>query len=235
MWILLIGLTAGVVTTVAGLGGGTLTVLSLALLLDPLSALVISAPALTLGNGHRLWMYRRHVNGAIARRLIAGVVPGSLLGGLVATQLPGSLIQWMMGGMALLALVRALGLVQGTVPRPWLPAIGALLGGLNATSGATGPLTGALLQSMGLYQVEYIATLGSLAVALHGARLLGYGLGGAVSGEQLVLGVVLAAAVAVGNLLGDRLRRWMGDARQRLAQQAALFATLSLALGSLVT
>lgn len=234
MWILLIGLAAGMVTTVAGLGGGTLTVLTLALLIDPLSALVISAPALVIGNGHRLWMYRRSVNWGIAGRLIVGAVPGSLLGGLVATQLPGALIQWLMGGMALLALVRALGLIQGTVARPWLPVAGALLGSVHAASGAAGPLVGALLQSLRLRQVEYIATIAAFAVSLHGARLLGYGVGGAVSSEQLAQSLVLAASVAGGNLLGDRLRRWMGDARQGLAQRAALFATLTLALGSLL-
>ena len=90
--IILLGLMAGVVTTVAGLGGGMMLMLCLAMLIDPLSALVISAPALLVGNAHRVMMYRREIVWPLSGRLILGAVPGSFAGGLLAVSMPPMLI-----------------------------------------------------------------------------------------------------------------------------------------------
>lgn len=94
-------------------------------------------------------------------------------------------------------------------------------------------MMGALLQSCGLSGVGYVATIAANASAMHAARLVAYGIGGAVDGERLAQGLFAAIAVMAGNILGDRLRRWMGDLAQRRCQQVAMFATLSLAIASL--
>ncbi len=226
----LLGLMAGAVTTVAGLGGGTLLLLGLTLLSDPLSALVVTAPALLLGNLHRLWMYRREVRWSISGRFIAGSIPGSLMGGLVATRLPPELLKWMMAGAVSLALLRAAGWgPRRSLGRALTPA-GLLIGGLQATCGGAGPVIGGLLKAERLEGVSYVATMASIAVSLHAARLTAYGLGGAVEPQQLSSGLILAAAIAGGNLLGDRVRRAIGVTHQRRSQQLALAATGAMAL-----
>ena len=50
----LLGVLAGALTTVAGLGGGMLLIYALAALGDPHVALAATAPALLVGNLHRL-------------------------------------------------------------------------------------------------------------------------------------------------------------------------------------
>jgi hypothetical protein len=234
MLIILLGLLAGVVTTVAGLGGGMLLMLSLAMLIDPLSSLVISAPALLIGNAHRLLMYRREVVWPLSGRLILGAVPGSFAGGLLAVSMPPVLIQWMMAAMAMVALARMTGLLRWRVPPAGLAPAGTVLGFIHATSGGAGPLVGSLLKAEGLAQVRYVATISSFSVTLHAVRLSAYGIGGAVEPDMIAKGIALAAMIALGNLLGDRVRRWLGDNVQQRVQHATLLAMLSLAIGAVL-
>jgi hypothetical protein len=63
-----LGLLAGVLTTVAGMGGGMMLVVVLSLVWDPRVALASTAPALLVGNAHRAYLYRAQV----ARQISAG-------------------------------------------------------------------------------------------------------------------------------------------------------------------
>ena len=90
------------------LGGGMLAILVLSLLYDPKVALTVTAPALLVGNAHRLYLNRRVVNWAIARRIIVGALPGSIVGGLVAMRLP----VWVLNGMLQVANMIELGQIK---------------------------------------------------------------------------------------------------------------------------
>lgn len=65
-----LGLIAGALTTLAGLGGGLMLVGTLSLLYDPRLALAITAPALLVGNLHRATMYRTFIDVGVAKREI---------------------------------------------------------------------------------------------------------------------------------------------------------------------
>src|SRR5688572_16373782 len=79
-----LGLVAGALTTVAGLGGGVFLLLSLSVLWGPTTALATSSLALLVGNLHRTFLYRKSVNWPIARAFVVGAVPGAVLGALLA-------------------------------------------------------------------------------------------------------------------------------------------------------
>lgn len=51
-------------------------------------------------------------------------------------------------------------------------------------------------------------------------------------GTTLLIGGLLALCIAGGNLLGDRLRRAVGEAAQARAQIGALLLCMGLAVGS---
>ncbi|MEZ4298497.1 MAG: hypothetical protein R3B70_26330 [Polyangiaceae bacterium] len=97
-----------------------LLVLALSLVGGPQAARWLqTAPALLISNLHRLTMFRKELNpegGAFVR---AGGVSGSLLGGLFAARVPEAVLQWIMVGMAGLAVTRALNLWSWK-PRPAL-------------------------------------------------------------------------------------------------------------------
>ena len=75
-----LGVLAGILTTVAGLGGGMVLMLALSLLTSPTVALAATAPALLAGNLHRSVMFRGQVDRRVATSFAAGAFPGALPG-----------------------------------------------------------------------------------------------------------------------------------------------------------
>ncbi|MCB9763631.1 MAG: sulfite exporter TauE/SafE family protein [Alphaproteobacteria bacterium] len=226
-----LGVAAGLITTVAGMGGGLLLLLSLALLNDPLTALAVSAPALLVGNAHRVWLYRRDVDRRTVLPFAIGALLGAIPGGLLATKLPSGLITGAMLIMALLALGKAMGLKVEPPARAALP-YGAFTGAVTATSGGAGVLVGPFMMARGLTGTAYVASNAAVACTMHLGRLTAYGLGGVADGGTIAHGLVLAAAIATGNLLGDAARRRLGGQRQSWLQRAVMVGCVGLALVS---
>lgn len=205
--VLVLGAIAGVITTVTGMGGGLVLTLGLSLVHGPLVALAITGPGLLVGNLHRGWLYRSHVVRSTAARFVLGAVPGALIGGLVATGLPPGLLQ---GALVLLASVASGKVLLGWRWRPPAMAIApvaAVAGFVTATSGGGGLIAGPTLLSTGLSGRDYVGTGAVGAVGVHLARITGYSAGGVFDGGILLLGLVAAASILGGNLVGERLRR----------------------------
>jgi uncharacterized membrane protein YfcA len=231
-WLVLLGLAAGALTTVAGLGGGQLLVLALAALFGPRLALATSAPALLAGNLHRFWLYRAHLERGVARRFAAGAVPGSVLGGLATVGLPAWLIQTLLLATTALALARKL---FGLEWKPRTAAFGPAglgIGAIGATSSGSGLLLGPLLLATGLTGASYVATCSFCAASLHLGRLVGYGLGGLMTRATLERSLVLGVAILAGNLGGDRLRRHLGARATSWIEHGTLAACAVLAVVS---
>src|SRR5688572_16431765 len=112
----LLGVLAGVLTTVAGMGGGLFLQLSLSMIWGPTVALATSSIALLVGNLHRTALYRKSVNWPIAKRFALGAAPGAVLGALLVVAVPPWAVNVLMLGMTLLTILRALGKIQITPP-----------------------------------------------------------------------------------------------------------------------
>lgn len=233
--VLLLGLAAGALTTLAGAGGGVLLILSLSLLVGPHVALAATAPALLVGNAHRVALYRDRVDRGIALRVVAGALPGSLLGGAFALSLSTAALRSIFFVIAVYAVARAFGFGAWSPPRFLLAPAGALLGGISATSGGAGLLGAPLLLSTGLTGERYIATSAAVALATHVGRLTAYGARGMLSREVLAFGALATVALIAGNRLGDRLRPLVSTARRRrIVEFGTLAACCTLAVVGLV-
>lgn len=206
IWIAALGLTAGALTTVSGMGGGLLLVLVLSVVIGPKPALLVSSAALLAGNTHRAWLYRGSVDRDVVRRLLAGLVPGTLLGAWLAAGLPDDAIRIIMLLAALATLGRAITGARWTLPAGSLTPAAAIVGFLAATAGGAAVLLGPVMLSSGLTGRRYLAVTAVGAAAMHVVRLTGYGLAGMWSASYLPLIAGLAVAILVGNLLGRRLR-----------------------------
>ena len=202
----LLGLFAGMLTTTAGMGGGHLLLLGLAVLWDPLTALTVTAPALLLGNAHRLWLYRSDFERRRGLRYVLGTFPGAVVGGTVALAIPASWLHWIMVVMVGLAGLRLIPALRFTAPPSVLMPGGALVGLVSATGGGGGLIGGPLLLGSGLTGARYIAVGSAGAIGAHIGRLLAYGSGGLVAPATLWTGLGLAGAIALGNVLGSRVR-----------------------------
>ncbi len=226
----LLALFAGVVTTVAGMGGGLILVLGLSLVLDPITALATTSIALLWGNIHRSRMYRAEIQWPIAFRFVAGAVPGALFGGLVAVGLPDDVLRLLLVAVAIVAACKVLFRLSWQPPRAWLVPGGALAGFVTGTSGGGGLIAAPLLLASGLSGRQYVATGAVGAASVHIARIGGYGLGGVFDPSVLAWGLVAAVCVALGNLAGDRLRDFVPSAAVPRLEVGMVVGCLGLAL-----
>lgn len=202
-----LGIVAGILTTVAGQGGGLMLLLAASALSGPHAALAMTTPALLLGNLHRAILFRRSIDRAVATRLVAGAVPGALLGGFAAGAAPPWLLQIVLVGVTALAVAKAAGKIAFAVPRGALLPAGFALGAMTGSAGGAGVLNAPILLAVGLRGAAFVGTSATLAFAAHVGRAAGYFGQGLFSAETLVGSAFLAAAIFVGNSLGERLRR----------------------------
>jgi uncharacterized membrane protein YfcA len=228
---LLLGVTAGVLTTLAGQGGGLLLLLACAALVGPHEALAITAPALLLGNLHRSLLLRVHVDRAVALRMIAGAVPGALVGGLLAGVTPAWALRCLLVVMTAVAIAKAFGVIRFRVSRGALVPAGVVVGVMTGTSGGAGVLFAPVLLSVGLSGRAFVATSSAVALATHIGRVAGYAGLGLFSRSLVGPTIAVALSIFAGNAVGDRLRSSIlsGEAATSARRTAVLeYGTLVL-------
>ncbi|MBX2801625.1 MAG: sulfite exporter TauE/SafE family protein [Myxococcales bacterium] len=235
LWILAVGWVAGMVTTVAGMGGGMILILALAAGSgDPVYAIAVSTPALLVGNAHRLWLFREHVQWSVAAPFVVAAVPGAMVGGAFVTTLPDAWVQTAMLLAALLAIARYVGWLVVKVTPLALAPMGFGVG-VASTVGGAGALAGPILLSVGLSGSAYIATMSLSALSMHLGRLVAFGATGQVDGRLLVLALGLAAMITVGNAMGRRVRQALEDGTVRRLELGTAVGLVFLAVGGLAT
>ena len=208
----LLGLCAGVLTTLAGQGGGLFLLVLCSMLLGPRAALAITAPALVLGNLHRAILFRHFIERHVAARMALGAVPGSLVGGFLAGRLPEWVLHVLLVGITALTVARALRWLAFDVPRAALGPAGFVIGGMTGTSGGAGVLFAPVLLSAGLSGKAFVGTIATVAVATHVGRVIAYGYGGMFTRDLLIPIVVVALAITAGNAVGERMRAKLSSA-----------------------
>ena len=231
----LAGLLAGLTTTVVGLGGGLMLLLALGAMAGPQAALAWTAPALLVGNVHRVWMYRSQLDRKITWALVRGALPGSLLGAVLAVGAPPLLLQLGMLAMTGVMLAQRAGWLRWRPGTRLITPASFANGAICATTGGAGALTAPLLLAAGLSGEAWIATQSAGAVAMHAGRLAGYGVGGLVSAEGLGVSAGLAAALVVGNALGGRIRTFIPARGRSGLELAAVLVCVGMALFGVVT
>ncbi len=225
-----LGLAAGIVTTVAGMGGGMLLVLALsAWWADPALALTVTAPALWVGNVHRLVLFRRHVALRRIAAFVGGVAPGAMVGALLTVIVAPWLLQLALVGAASLAGATALGWVRIAARPAVMGPAGVAVGLVGATGGA-GPVAGPVLLATGLTGAPYVASLAATSVTLHSARIAVYGATGWLDASALSASGWLVVGLVAGNFAGRWLRLRVPEAAGRPIEVGMVGVLLSVAV-----
>jgi uncharacterized membrane protein YfcA len=208
----LLGVGAGVLTTLAGQGGGLLLLLACSAIVGPHGALAITAPALLLGNLHRATLLRRHIDRPVASRMIAGAVPGALAGGLLAGVIPAMALRVVLVAITVVALAKALGLLRFRVARAALVPKGLTVGAMTGAAGGAGILFAPVLLSFGLTGRAFVATSSVIALSTHIGRVAGYAALGLFARGLIGPTIAVTVAILAGNAVGARLRaRFLED------------------------
>ena len=232
--LLLLSVIAGLVTTIAGLGGGLLLLLGVSALHGPHFGLAATTPALLLSNVHRAYLFRSEVDRAIAKAFALGAVPAAALFGLLVIAMPAWMLSAILVIATLIAVLRYFRPSLFALGRRSLTAGGAVVGALTATSGGAGLLTSPLLMSAGLRGTAYVSTVALAAVSLHVGRLLGYGASGLLTRESLAALVALVPGLLVGNLIGKRVREHLTAKSEMVIELGALVVCTGLGVVGLV-
>lgn len=232
--LVLLGLVAGLVTTVAGMGGGLFLIVALGVARGPHAALALSAPALLLANLHRAWLFRAHIDRPVATRLAAGAIPGAILGGLLLPAIPAAVVAALLASTTVLALLRHAGKLRFDPGRVGLVVGSALVGMFAGTSGGAAILMAPLVLAAGLHGEAYLATIAIAAIALHIGRVLAYGTVGLLTVAHVPAIAALLVGLVVGNLLGRHVRRFVPARLEPVLELGALVTTSLLSLLALL-
>lgn len=227
-----LGLVAGILTTLAGMGGGLFLLVALGLVYGPHVALAVTTPALLVSNLHRAWLFRADIDWRMARLVALGVMPGAIVGALLLPALPEVVVAALFTASTGFALLRATGRVRIEPAPRWITAYAVGIGALAATSGGAGMLIAPLVLSSGATGGRYVATVAIGAVAMHLARVIGYGTVGVLVPAQLADAAVILVGLLAGNLIGRRMRGRLGAKTERNVELGALLVANAFAIAA---
>jgi uncharacterized membrane protein YfcA len=206
----LLGSTIG---GVAGFGAGILLLPVAAWTLGIRAAVPVLTVTMLLGNLARIWWSRHDLHGGITLRFIAGAVPATAIGVMI---LAGASSDWLgraIGAFLLAAVPLRRVLTSGRlhVRAAHFPLIGGAVGLLSALVVTTGPVVTPFFLAYGLRRGAFIATEAMCAGAMHITRGLVFARYRMISGEILIIGLVLGATMFAGAWIGRRMLDRMSD------------------------
>ncbi len=203
------GLIAGFLTTVAGVGGGLTLIAALSGFtpLGPKEVVGLTAPVLLLSNAQRAWLFRGHVERAVAGWFLVGAVPAVIVAAATLPRLPTRAIQI---GIALLLLtfvaerlVRRSSPPAIGVPLRGFAGVGAASGILSATVGGSGPFSAPFFNGYGLARHRFVGTNASVNAVQHLLKTVVFAVVGVLTVPVLPVAALAAATSMVGNWLGE--------------------------------
>ncbi len=234
------GFVAGMISSVIGFGGGIILIASLSTLTSPQEAIALTAPAVLLGNLHRVWLFRADLDIRALTRFIYGAVPATLAGSLLLPYLPEDGLRLAMGLFILVFVAREL--LQshptvGTSSKPWLLVAGGFANGAAAsTIGGGGPLSAPLLAAFGLVRGAFIVTEAAGNAMVQFLKIVVFSASGLLTTNLLPATFATMSSISIGNRVGKRLLSTIDDALLRRLFRFALVVLglrlLLLALGN---
>lgn len=208
---LVVGLAAvltGILSAVAGLGGGIILLAIIAQFFAPTTAIPIQGGIQLVSNLSRTTMLRSDINWGAVWRTAIPILPASFLGVALATSVPEDATRVALA-LFLLAITwqpkwfKWRG--EGGLSLNALYGVGAASGFLNTTVGASGPFTSPFFKAVTATHVAFVATAAASQVFAHVAKLIAFGGAGFDFGEHIWVMVAGAIGTFVGTRIGGRL------------------------------
>ena len=205
-----VALLTAMLSAVVGMAGG-ITLLSVMLLFfDPLVAIPIHGVVQLVSNSSRTFVQRKHVDWTILWRYSLMLVPMGFIGIEIAQALPPNVTRALIGVFVLIATWKPGWLLIGTHPersdvhrRFFL--LGGVVGLINMTIGAAGPLIAPFFLGIGLARQAVIGTKAACQAAGHLVKIAIFGIAGIVFADYAALLALLCVSVIVGTWIGSQL------------------------------
>ncbi len=208
--LIIVSFFASALTAAVGLGGGVAMIAAMATLM-PAHALVPVHGVVQVGsNGGRALVQLKHVDWFIVTWFTAGAVFGAALGGAIAVELPGTVLR---AGIGLFVLWVVWGRPPrfGKVQKRAMAAAGFASTFLSMFFGATGPIGGAVLSTLGLTRHGFVANQAVTALVMHIFKIVTFGALGFAFAPWAGLIVLMIFSGFLGTLSGSRLLGKMNE------------------------
>lgn len=204
----IVAVLTGILSAVAGLGGGVILLGVLAQFYAPTTAIPIQGGIQLVSNSSRAVMLRKDINWPVVIQASILIFPASFLGVAVATSIPEDATRILLGMFLLIITWRPTWLRWRTddhLPRGAMVGVGAASGFLNSTVGASGPFTSPFFKAATASHVAFVATAATSQILAHISKLWAFIVDGFDIGEHLSLMVVGAVGTFLGTRIGGRL------------------------------
>ncbi len=205
-----VALLTSILSAIVGMAGGIVLLTVMLLFLDPLEAIPIHGAVQLISNGSRTWIQRAHVERSIVWRYALLLVPGGFAGLVIAQALDPPVTRMLIGVFVLFATWAPALLLLGTHPEATdrnrrFVTLGGVVGVLNPTIGATGPLLAPFFLNLGLTRQALVGTKAACQALGHLAKIFVFGVAGFAFGAFVGPLLWLAAAVVVGTWIGSKI------------------------------
>ncbi len=217
-------------TATFGLGGGSLMIAVMALVLPPAVAVPVHGLVQLGSNAGRAAVMRRHVQWRFAAVFIAGSAVGATMGGWVASLLPEALFSFIIAAFIIWSAWTKLPAAPQRGP-VFTAAVGAVTAAVGMVTGVAGPLVAAFLRFLPDRR-QIIATHASLMTAQNLFKATAFAALGFSFAPYLPLVATMIASGFLGTLLGDRILASMPETAFRLGFKLLLTAIALLLVQS---
>ena len=234
--VVVITLIASCLQTIAGFGFALLAVPTMAVAVDPRTAVIVCTGLGLSSSGLQAVLERRHTRWPIVRRLLVTAVMAMPVGLVVFVTVSDDLLKVLLAiGVLGAVVVLVRGVDMSGVPGGFDLAMGALSGILSTSIGTNGPPLVFGLRARRLVPVEFRATLATVFVGSGIITLLLFLVSGRLGVEEWRHIAVGLPCVALGVTLGRRIARVLAPERFENLVVVLLVVAASAALISAVS
>ncbi|MBD8892033.1 sulfite exporter TauE/SafE family protein [Roseibium litorale] len=202
--LILSSFAASALTAAVGLGGGVALIAVMANLMPPLALVPVHGLVQLGSNGGRAIVQRRYIDPAIAAWFAGGAIVGAALGGYLAVSIPAA---WLRIGIAGFVLWTVWGRVPklGHARKQAMGIAGFIGTSLSMFFGATGPIGGSVLSTLGLTRHQFVANQAVTSLTMHVCKVAAFGFLGFAFGPWIGLIVLMITSGFLGTLAGTRM------------------------------
>ena len=206
--LILVGLVAGLLSGSVGFGGGMVLLPVITYFYGVEVAVPVSTIAQLVSNLSRVGMGWNQINWKAAGQFLLLAVPFTALGALGFAKFPKGPMTIV---LCVFLIVFAILKLRGKMTLPHKPGTmivgGGVTGLINGLLGISGPLSSAVFLSLDLAPVSYIASEATAASVMHIVKAMVYGKLSLMSGNILLSGLMIGAAMMLGNFIAMRCIR----------------------------
>jgi uncharacterized membrane protein YfcA len=199
-----------ILSAIVGMAGGIVLLSVMLLFLDPLVAIPLHGVVQLVSNSSRTFVQRAHVQWPIIRAYSVLLIPMSFVGLMIAQSLSPPIARLIIGGFVLVATWAPGLLLMGAHPEKSNPhrrfvLLGGVVGTVNMTVGATGPLIAPFFLNLGLSRQGIVGTKAAGQALGHLVKIVVFGIAGFAFADHALPLALLCVMVIAGTWIGSTL------------------------------